>query len=44
MVSKFEVFSGSYFPFLDYSVKLRIQSKREKIGTRKNSKYRHFEY
>ena len=40
--SKF--FLARIFPFLDYSVKLRIQSKRGKIGTRKNSKYRHFEY
>ena len=45
-VSKYEVFSGLYFPVFGlnteiYSVKLRIQSKYGKIRTRKNSTFGH---
>ena len=46
-VSKYGVFSGSYFPAFGlnterYSVSLRVQFKRGRIRTRKNSVFGHF--
>ena len=46
-VSKYEVFSGPYFPIFGlnteiYGVNLRIQSEYRKIRTRKNSVFGHF--
>ena len=46
-VSKYEVFSGPYFPAFElnterYEVSVPIQSKCEKIQTRKNSVFEHF--
>ena len=46
-VSKYEVFSGPYFPAFGliterYEVSLRIQSECRKIQTRKNSVFGHF--
>ena len=46
-VSKYEVFSGPYFPAFElnmerYEISLRIQSECGKIRTRKNSVFGHF--
>ena len=48
-VSKYEVFSGQYFPILELnakvdSVNLRIQSNYGKTRTRKNSIFEHFSH